>query len=400
MIDLKKCFGPSTLVAAAFIGPGTLTTCTIVGVQTGYQLLWAMLFSIFATIVLQEMSARLGFATQSGLGEALNKEFPKGIARYLVFFLVIGAILIGNAAYEAGNISGGVLGLDLVAGEMKLWPVLIGFFCFLILFFGRYKWVEKILIALVIIMSICFLITAILVQPNIKEILKGFIPSLPSGDAFLLVMALIGTTVVPYNLFLHASTISKKWSANDSLKDLRIENAVSILLGGLISVLIIITAASSADQVEEINSAKDLAIQLEPLFGKSAKWFMGIGLMAAGISSALTAPLAAAYAAKGLFSWKGDEKNIKFRLVWMIILLAGVFVSITNLERVLVIKFAQITNAILLPFVAVYLLYISNSKKILNKYTNSLLTNILGVIVILFTLILSLKTLNNIFHFL
>ncbi len=400
MIDLKKYFGPSTLVAAAFIGPGTLTTCTIVGVQTGYQLLWAMLFSILATIVLQEMAARLGFATQNGLGEALNKEFPKGIARYLVFFLVIGAILIGNAAYEAGNISGGVLGLDLIAGEMKLWPVLIGFFCFLILFFGRYKWVEKILIGLVIIMSICFLVTAMLVQPNLKEVFKGFIPRMSSGDTFLLIMALIGTTVVPYNLFLHASTISKKWSADSSLKDLRIENAVSIILGGIISILIIITAASSANELTEINSAKDLAVQLEPLFGKSAKWFMGIGLMAAGISSALTAPLAAAYAAKGLFGWKGGEKNLKFRSVWMVILLIGIFVSVTNLERVLVIKFAQITNAILLPFVAVYLLYISNSKKILGKFTNSLFTNVLGVIVILFTLILSIKTMNNVFHFL
>lgn len=400
MIDLKKYFGPSTLVAAAFIGPGTLTTCTIVGVQTGYQLLWAMLFSILATIVLQEMAARLGYATQSGLGEALNKEFPKGIARYLVFFLVIGAILIGNAAYEAGNISGGVLGLDLIAGEMKLWPLLIGIFCFLVLFFGRYQWVEKILIGLVIIMSICFLITAILVKPDLKEVFKGFIPGIPSGDAFLLIMALIGTTVVPYNLFLHASTISKKWSADSSLKDLRIENAVSIILGGVISLLIIITAASSANELTEIDSAKDLAVQLEPLFGKSAKWFMGIGLMAAGISSALTAPLAAAYAAKGLFGWKDGEKNLKFRSVWMVILLIGIFVSMTNLERVLVIKFAQITNAILLPFVAIYLLYISNSKKILAKYTNSLFTNILGVIVILFTLILSIRTLNNVFHFL
>ncbi|MGB5262894.1 MAG: divalent metal cation transporter, partial [Lutimonas sp.] len=128
--------------------------------------------------------------------------------------------------------------------------------------------------------------------------------------------------------------------------------------------------------------------------------FMGIGLMAAGISSALTAPLAAAYAAKGLFGWKDGEKNLKFRSVWMVILLIGIFVSITNLERVLVIKFAQITNAILLPFVAIYLLYISNSKKILAKFTNSLFTNILGVIVILFTLILSIRTLNNVFHFL
>lgn len=396
---LKKYFGPSTLIAAAFIGPGTLTTCTMAGVQSSYELLWAMLFAIFATIILQEMSARLGYATQEGLGEAFNKQFDKGIARYLVFFLVIGAILVGNAAYEAGNISGGVLGIDLLFGEQKFWPILIGLLCFLLLFFGKYIWIERILIALVIIMSVCFLITAIMVQPSWSEILQGFIPKAPTEANFLLILALIGTTVVPYNLFLHASTISKKWSTQSSLSDLRAENAVAVILGGIISILIIITAAASSDQVTSVTSAKDLAVQLEPLFGQSAKWFMGIGLMAAGISSALTAPLAAAYAAKGLFGWKNDEDHILFKSVWMTILLIGVLVSITDVERVLIIKFAQITNALLLPFIAVYLLFISNSKKILGNYTNSLFSNILGGVVILFTIGLSLRTLNNVFGF-
>lgn len=238
-----------------------------------------------------------------------------------------------------------------------------------------------------------------MVKPNLSDVLKGFIPTAASFDNFLLIMAVIGTTVVPYNLFLHASTISKKWSTKDSLRDLRIENIIAIVLGGIISMLIIITAASSSGAVEEVRSAKDLAIQLEPLFGQSAKWFMGIGLMAAGISSALTAPLAAAYAAKGLFSWSDDETNIKFRSVWMIILLIGVLVSITDVERVLIIKFAQITNALLLPFIAIYLLYISNVKKLMGQYTNGMVSNILGGIVVLVAIMLSLKSLNGIFGF-
>ena len=396
---MKKIFGPSTLVAAAFIGPGTLTTCTLAGVETGYSLLWAMLFSIFATLILQEMAARLGFATQQGLGEAFNSQFSSGVSRWIVFFLVIGAILIGNAAYEAGNISGGVLGIDLLVGEGDFWPLVIGGGCFILLYVGEYKWVERILIGLVLLMSLCFLLTALLVQPDIGELLKGFIPSRPSSDQLLLVVALVGTTVVPYNLFLHASTISKKWDRQASLRDIRIENAVSISLGGLISILIVITAASSQQELVEVRSAKDLAVQLEPLFGEYARWFMGIGLMAAGISSALTAPLAAAYAAKGLFAWPENEKDMRFRAVWMVILIIGVLVSITNIERVLLIKFAQITNALLLPFIAIYLLSVSNSKKVLGNYTNRWLSNSLGIIVILITLLLSIRTLNSIFSF-
>ncbi len=399
MISLKKFFGPSTLVAAAFIGPGTLTTCTIVGVQTSYSLLWVMLFAILATIVLQEMSARLGFVTQNGLGEAFNAQFQKGLVRLLVFFLVIGAILVGNAAYEAGNISGGILGLDLLFGEFKAWPIIVGGICFTLLLIGKYKWIEGLLIAMVLFMSVCFLITAVLVKPDISAVLAGFVPRNPGSTDFFLVAAVIGTTVVPYNLFLHASTISKKWKPGASLRELRVENGVSVALGGLISILIIITAASSGDTVNTVTGAKDLAIQLEPLFGEGAKWFMGLGLMAAGISSALTAPLAAAYAAKGLFGWK-NEKQWSFRLIWMSIVIIGVLVAITDLPRVAVIQFAQITNALLLPFTAIYLLYTCNSKALLGKYANSWKTNALGVFVVLITLMLSLRSLNGIFGFL
>ncbi len=393
---MKKYFGPSTLVAAAFIGPGTLTTCTMAGVQTGYTLLWAMLFSIFATLILQEMSARLGFVTRKGLGEAINAQFSEGVSRILVFFLVIGAILIGNAAYEAGNIAGGVLGLHLMVGEWKILPLVLGGISFLLLFFGKYKLVERVLIGLVILMSVCFLLTAIIVRPDFGAIFSGFVPS-GINENFLLIMGLIGTTVVPYNLFLHASTISKKWDKNASIRDIRIENAVAITLGGLISMLIIITAAASQGNVEAVTSAKDLAAQLEPLFGATAKWAMGFGLLAAGLSSTLTAPMAAAYAAQGLFGWEKDEKDSKFRVVWMLILVIGVVVAMTGSKPVSIIKFAQITNALLLPFIAVYLLYISNSKKLLGKYTNTLLVNILASVVIGITVLLSLKTLYGLF---
>lgn len=395
---LKKIFGPSTLVTAAFIGPGTVTTCTLAGVNTGYSLLWAMVFSIIATIVLQEMAARLGFVTGEGLGEAINDFFTKPLTRYIVFFFVIGAILIGNAAYESGNLSGGVLGLDLIVGEFSLSPLILGSICFVFLYFGSFQFLEKILIGLVILMSLFFLLTAIIVQPNFIDIAKGFIPTKASFGNIELILGLIGTTVVPYNLFLHASTISKKWGKDSSLKDIRAENRSAILMGGVISMMIIITAAASSTSVQEVTSAKDLAVQLEPLFGRYAKILMGVGLFAAGLSSTLTAPIAAAYAAKGLFKWK--ETDVRFRAVWITILLIGVIVSMSGLKPIPIIKFAQITNAILLPFIAIFLLYVSNSKRLLGKYTNQLGTNILASVILLITVLLSLRSLNSIFHFL
>lgn len=397
-MGLKKYFGPATLVTAAFIGPGTVTVCTLAGVNSGYTLLWALGFSIFATIVLQEMAARLGFITQDGLGSAIRKHTPEGFLRILFFFIVISAILIGNAAYEAGNISGGVLGLDLLIGKFKVWPLVIGGIAGIFLFLGKYKHLENLLIGLVILMSLCFIITAILLKPSFSMIAQGFVPS--SSADFLTVLALIGTTVVPYNLFLHASSVSEKYKADANLSDIRRENFVSIFLGGLVSMAILIVAATATQGVRvEINSASDMALQLEPVLGSWAKYVMAIGLFAAGISSAITAPLAAAYAARGIFGWEKTKNTIQFKAVWGFILLVGVLFSSLGFKPITIIKFAQIANGLLLPIIAIYLLYMMNKKELLGKHSNSLLQNILGLFVILITLLLSFKILNSVFGF-
>ncbi len=399
-MNIKKYFGPSTLVTAAFIGPGTITTCTLAGINTGSTLLWALVFAIVATIILQEMSARLGLVTGAGLGSALNRQFSSGILRWIVYALCIGAILIGNAAYEAGNITGGVLGLTVFLEDWQWWPLVIGVVCGSLLWYGRYVWIERFLLGTVILMSISFIVTLFIIKPDWSEVFKGFIPTIPSADEMVLLLAVIGTTVVPYNLFLQSSTVSEKWKSTSDLKDLRIENAIAIGLGGLISIMIVITAAASRTEVQSITNVADMAVQLEPLYGKSASLFLGIGLLAAGISSALTAPMAAAYAARGLFGWSKEVTTEKFRFVWLCVLLSGIIVSFLDLNAILVIKFAQVTNAILLPFIAIFLVQICNSEKIMGPYKNSVWTNALALIVVSFTFLLSFRTLNNLFSLL
>jgi NRAMP (natural resistance-associated macrophage protein)-like metal ion transporter len=401
-MNFKKYFGPSTLVAAAFIGPGTLTICTLAGANAGYTLLWALLFSIIATIVLQEMAARLGLVTQSGLGEAIRQEFSKPFGRLLSIALIIGAIVIGNGAYEAGNISGAVLGLNVMIGDFKFMPLVIGLIAFLLLNTGNYKLIERFLVGLVILMSLVFLVTAIFIQPDWSSILKGlFVPKLASNDLFL-VIGLIGTTVVPYNLFLHASSIQQKWTSSDDLNAMRIENRVAIILGGIISICIVITSAAAFQNGEtSVTNAADMAIQLEPVLGNWAKYFMVLGLFAAGITSAITAPLAAAMAANGILGWKADFfKDYRFKAVWMVILIVGSLVATLGIKPIVIIQFAQVTNGILLPVIASFLLYIMNKKAVLGKYTNSLFQNALGITVILVTLFISFRSMNSVFHFL
>ncbi|GAB5409601.1 MAG: Nramp family divalent metal transporter [Balneolaceae bacterium] len=406
---LSTYFGPSTLVTAAFIGPGTVTVCTLAGVRSGYMLLWAVLFSVVATIILQEMTARLGLVTQKGFGEAIRKELKHPLVRLFGILLVLGAIVVGNAAYEGGNISGASLGFKelLFNAETSINgvyvsfpPLIIGLIAFSLLITGSFKVIERFLIGLVVIMSLVFLTTAIIVQPSIAEIARGlFLPEV-STDQFLTVIALIGTTVVPYNLFLHASIVQTKYDNVSQLSDLRKENATAIILGGIISISIIITSAATLYGDVSINSAADMAKQLEPLLGSWSGYFLGLGLFAAGISSAITAPLAAAYAAKGILGWEEGMVSKKFKAVWISILAMGVFFSMFSINPVQVIQFAQVANGVLLPLVAIFLIYIMNKSTLLGEYVNSRLQNGLGFVVISIALLIGFRSLNSVFQFL
>lgn len=406
---LSKYFGPSTLITAAFIGPGTVTVCTLAGVRSGYMLLWAILFSVIATVILQEMTARLGLVTQKGFGEAIRNELSHPFLKMLGIVLVLGAIVVGNAAYEGGNISGAVLGFEeLVFGlgvefdgiNISITPFFIGIIAFGLLYTGSFKVIERSLIGLVLIMSLVFLTTAIVVQPSISSIIKGLLIPTASPDQLLTVMALIGTTVVPYNLFLHASIVQEKYKDVEQLPDLRKENATAIIIGGIISMSIIITSAATLFGEQGISNASDMAAQLEPLLGSWSGYFLGLGLFAAGISSAITAPLAAAYAAKGILGWEVETNSWKFRSVWMLILVIGMLFSMFGVNPIAVIQFAQVANGVLLPLIAVFLLYIMNKKSLLGIYSNTRVQNILGFIVIAVAVLVGFRSLNTVFHFL
>ena len=398
--------GPGTLVAAAFIGPGTVTLCTLAGVNFGFHLLWAMVLSIVATIVLQEMASRLGIISQKGLSEVIRAEIKHPIINKLILLLILSAIVVGNASYEAGNISGGILGLETITGELRITlgnyslnilSFVVGIIAFILLYIGNYKFLERVLVMLVIIMSISFLITAFLTKPTISDILKGAItPSFPEGS-LLTILGLVGTTVVPYNLFLHASLVKEKWNNPKDLKAVRKDTIISIALGGLVSMAIIISASSTG--LGEISSAADLAKSLAPLYGDFASYFLGIGLFAAGITSAITAPLAAAYVARGCFGWKSDLKSKQFRAVWFLILLLGVVFSSLGLKPIEIIKFAQVANGVLLPVVAGILLWMVNKKVVLGNYVNSKFQNILGFIILIITIFLGLRGLDKVFEF-
>ena len=388
--------GPGVLIAAAFIGPGTVTLCTIAGASFGYSLIWAIILSTFSTIVLQEMSLRIGLVTRMNLAEVIRNYIKSKILNRFIVLLIISSILIGNTAYEAGNITGASLGISAIINyeSINYIPVFIGLIAFVILYQGDYKILERSLVSLVIMMSISFFITAIMTKPDITDLLKGIFRPQVNSSNLIVVLGLIGTTVVPYNIFLHSSLVSEKWNSIDKLKVARIESFISIFLGGLVSLSIVITAASVYNQ--NVTGVIDLARGLEPLYGKFAIYFLGLGLFASGITSSITAPLAAAYVAKSCFGWNNSLKSNRFRFVWFFILITGVIVSMIEINPIEIIKFAQFSNSLLLPIIAIVLLWLINDENIIKKKFNYKYQNIFGFFIIIISLLLAIKGLTSI----
>ncbi len=388
-VRVSSRFGPGLLVAAAFIGPGTVTTATKAGAGYGYALLWVLLFSIVATIVLQEMSARLGLATRAGLGEALRSAFLQPLQRTLAILLIVAAIALGNAAYQTGNIAGASMALTALTGvSASTWSIGVGLVAGLLLWSGSYRAVERILIALVALMSLVFVTTAVMTRPDAATLLEGlFTPTLPHGS-LTIAIALIGTTVVPYNLFLHASAASQKWPASmdtgRAIRDARFDTVIAVTLGGVVTLAIVVTAAAFFREGASVDSAAAMAAQLEPLLGGFAPLFFSLGLLAAGVTSAITAPLAAAYATGGAFGWRRDLRSARFRAVWAVVLVTGtIFAANVGESPVAAIILAQAANGLILPVVALFLLYVVNQRRLIGEYANGALANVLGTVVVL-----------------
>ena len=386
-------FGPGMLVAAAFIGPGTVTTASIAGANFGFVLMWALLLSIIVTFVLQEMSSRLGIVSGLGLSEALRSSINNHFLKAFLMILIVSALGIGNAAFEVGNITGAAIGLSQISSlSISSSVLIVGILVLILLGTHIFKVLEQILTVLVVIMSLLFLLTMITIEIDYSKLLRGlFIPTV-TASSLLTIMALIGTTVVPYNLFLHADASKRKWKDQEvtqALNNSRADTAISIGLGGLITLAIMSTSAVAFFGSSMEISSENLARQLEPILGSYSSYIFNFGLFVAGITSAVTAPLAASIAVTEALGWKNDPSSFRFKLVWIIILLIGLLFAYFGTKPLQAILFAQATNALLLPFLALFLFYVVNNSRLMGSHKNTITINMIALIIIMAVVLLS-----------
>lgn len=350
-----------SLIAAAFIGPGTVTTAAKAGSQGGWYYVPYVLLAAGAGFLLMEMVARITLVSERSLGQILG-EGGKWLA-----YVCFGAVLLGCMAYQAGNLLGALSGVQLLAPVNRYWVLLLGGFAVAVLWKGDTKIIARALSGIVVVMGLIFVIAAALL------LFAG--TSLTGGGevATATVIGLVGTTIVPYNFFLAAGL-----SKGQKLGEMRLGMAGSFVVGAIITLSIVLVSSVATS----FTSFADLARTLDAALGGWSKAVLGFGLFAAGFSSAVTAPLAAALAGRELLGTRADSMtntSIAFRSIWGGVLAVGLLVACLELDIIAVILAAQVANGLLLPFIAIIVLALANNRALLGEHVNAPWQNVLGL---------------------
>ncbi|GAB3948613.1 Nramp family divalent metal transporter [Spirosoma harenae] len=369
-----------SVISAAFIGPGSVTACAIAGSKFGLQLLWVLTFATLGTVWLQEAAARITIATGNDLGQVISQTYTGKQKLWITWSLFL-AIFLGCAAYQAGNILGAVSGLALLTGySIPTLTVVVGLVCIILLWIGSTQNLANFLGIVVFAMGGAFVYVAFGTPVTATELTKALVvPSFPNGS-LLLINSLIGTTIVPYNLFFGSSIVP-----GQSLSEMRLGIWVAVILGGIISVVLLLAGLL----IPEDFSYPHMAQVLTDRLGSWAGSLFAFGLFAAGFASSLTAPLAAAVTAESLLGVK--KGSITYRGIWLFVMLTGLTFGLLNVTPIPVIVAVQAINGILLPFVTIFLFAAINNRELLgDTYRNSLAQNVAMGLVVVVTAILGL----------
>lgn len=389
--------GPGAMVAAAFIGPGTVVTAVTAGATSGGVLLWAVGFSVIATLVLQDLAARAALATRYDLASLIRYVSEARWWRLPLLGLVVVALGVGNSAYQSGNLTGAGIGLSLALGlpiEMVIGcaATLAG----LLIIADRYDWLEKSLSVLVAVMGVVFVGLALALLPEFaaRPVQANF--SALSPHSLTLTLALIGTTVVPYNLFLHAAAVNKRWVDADidgSIMRARSDALWSIMIGGVVTASIVVVGAVLVSEGASDTLLPQLILAVDERYGVLGRYAMGGSLFAAGLTSAIAAPVAAGWAVCGAMGWSTASGSSAFKWVALSVLCVGSFFALYAERPIALIISAQVTNALILPVMAALLLLVINNALVPPRHRNGGWMNTLGATILLTVSALALSKL-------
>jgi len=394
LLTFLAIFGPGFVTANVDNDPGGIFTYSQAGAKFGYALLWTLIPTTIALIVVQEMAARMGAVTGKGLSDLIREEFGFRVTFFTM--LILGAADFANIVAEfAGLAAGmGIFGVSkylvVPLGAALVWGVVVK---------GTYRPVEKILIIFSLV-YIAYPISAFLAKPDWLAAMKDtVIPTFSTNSEYLImIVGLIGTTITPWMQFYLQASVVEKGIGKKEYSLSRWDVVLGCIVTDIVAFFIVVACAATlhVSGQTEISSAADAAVALRPLAGKYASLLFAVGLVNASLLSAAILPLATAFnICEGLGVESGVNKRFSeapvFYWFYTALIAAGAgCVLIPRLPLIKVIIFSQVANGVLLPFVLVFMLLLINREDVMGEYRNSRTGNVVAwstaIVIILLTI--------------
>lgn len=384
-----KTFWRKVLVFLTIVGPGIITgnvdndaggitTYSVAGAHYGYSMLWVLLLTTIALVVVQEMSARLGAVTGKGLADLIRERFGVRIT-----VLTISLLVLANVATTISEFAGVAAAAEILDVSRYIAVPVVALFVWVLVLRGSFKAVERTMLILVAIFG-TYVISGFLSRPDWSAVWKGLlVPTVSGGPGYIgLVIALIGTTITPWMQFYQQALVVDKGLGQRDLPYVRIDTVLGAIMTDFISFFIIIACGSTLFRHGiRIETAGQAALALAPVAGKYASVLFAVGLLNASTMAASVLPLSTAHAVAEAF---GFESSIGSRFrdapvfmgLYTAFLLSGMTIlTFPNVNLVKVMLFSQTVNGILLPVILIAMLRLVNDRRLMGKFVNGPLAN-------------------------
>jgi Mn2+/Fe2+ NRAMP family transporter len=373
--------GPGLITASGDNDAPGIAAYSMAGSKYGYTLLWVILVITLGEIVVQEMAARMGVVTGKGLADLIRERFGVKIT----FFSVV-VLMIANFGTTVAQFAGIAAATELLGLSRYLSVPLAAVLLWVLVVRNSYDRIEKVFLGLTLY-ALAYIITVFLVGPDWGEVLRNTVVPTIQWDTqfFLVLLAIIGTTITPWGCVYLQASIADKGVDIEHYEFTRLDVVTGATLGNIVSAFMIIcTAATLYPRGIHVESAEEAAMALIPLAGEWARYLFGIGLLGASLLAASVLPLSTSYAVCEAFGWeRGVDNQLRkapmfFGLYTGMIVLGTVIVLVPGIPLFPLMWLSQSLNAVLIPVILVLMLKLVNDHRIMGKWTNSRLGNVLA----------------------
>jgi len=386
--------GPGIITANVDNDASGITTYSVAGARFGYALLWILIPTTVALLVIQEMVARMGAITEKGLSDLIRENYG---VRSTFFMMTV--LFIANFGNTVANFAGWAASMEILGFSKYLMVPLGALFIWILVIKGNYKFVERILL-FACLLYFGYVLSGFMSKPNWPDVLKStFIPQIQWNPEFIILsIGIIGTTITPWMQFYLQSSIAEKGIRKEEYKASRLDVLIGCSITDIISFFIIVTCATTLFPYGiRIHEASEAALALKPLAGNYAFLIFAISLANAALLGAIIVPLATSYYICEAMGWeKGVNKTFKEapQFMWIytfMVVIAVLLVLIPGAPLVFLMILSAVLNGLLLPFVLIYALSLVNNKKIMGEYVNPRSYNVIswGTVAVLVVLAIS-----------